>query len=208
MAELLQLPILVASASAPPPPTSAQQSSTSAIYPAFPPRQPPSSATAVDELPLNVGTLHVKLTKAEFVGCLVRGEPLHALPITWLSLTVPCVQSNAPRTLPSSACKALCCRRLRARSRLSRRSPRSKVRRTLERQHHRISHSRTTHSAVLPKEGSIFTLDLPLKPSSATNPSIRVLSFDIYGDAFAFRSADRVGRKWKAGTSAGGVELM
>lgn len=78
----------------------------------------------------------------------------------------------------------------------------------LEPQRRRVAHSRTIQYTVLPKEGSIFTLDLPLKPASATNPSTRVLSFDIYGDAFAFRSADRVGRKWKAGTSAGGVELM
>ncbi|BGP25853.1 ribonuclease P protein subunit POP4 [Rhodotorula toruloides] len=60
---------------------------------------------------------------------------------------------------------------------------------------------------VLAKQGSVFTLVLPLAPQgSETHP--RKLSFDLYGDAFAYRPADRVGKKWKAGTSAGGVELV
>ncbi|BGP33409.1 RNase P/RNase MRP complex subunit [Rhodotorula toruloides] len=60
---------------------------------------------------------------------------------------------------------------------------------------------------VLPKQGSVFTLVLPLAPQpSEMHP--RELSFDLYGDAFAYRPADRVGKKWKAGTSAGGVELI
>ncbi|CDR39458.1 RHTO0S04e05336g1_1 [Rhodotorula toruloides] len=59
---------------------------------------------------------------------------------------------------------------------------------------------------VLPKQGTVLTLVLPFAPQpSETHP--RELSFDLYGDAFAYRPADRVGKKWKAGTSAGGVEL-
>ncbi|GAA5991481.1 hypothetical protein JCM11641_002054 [Rhodosporidiobolus odoratus] len=65
---------------------------------------------------------------------------------------------------------------------------------------------------VLAKQGSIFSFTLPLlpTPSSPASPSSisRELSLDIFGDAFAYRPADRVGRKWKAGTSAGGVELL
>ncbi|GAA5843981.1 hypothetical protein JCM11251_005931 [Rhodosporidiobolus azoricus] len=62
---------------------------------------------------------------------------------------------------------------------------------------------------VLPKQGSIFNLVLPLQPdSSSGSQAFRDLSFDLYGDSFAYRSADRVGKKWKAGTSAGGVELV
>ncbi|GAA5877485.1 hypothetical protein JCM1840_003865 [Sporobolomyces johnsonii] len=64
---------------------------------------------------------------------------------------------------------------------------------------------------VVAKQGSVFNLALPLRPltSSPTTrePTARELQLDIFGDSFAHRSADRVGRKWKAGTSAGGVEL-
>ncbi|KAK4705983.1 ribonuclease P protein subunit POP4, partial [Phenoliferia sp. Uapishka_3] len=63
---------------------------------------------------------------------------------------------------------------------------------------------------VLSKKGSIFTFSLPLavptSPNHATTTS-REVSFDIYGDAFAYRSSDRVGKKWKAGSGPGGVEL-
>ncbi|POY72162.1 hypothetical protein BMF94_4799 [Rhodotorula taiwanensis] len=60
---------------------------------------------------------------------------------------------------------------------------------------------------VVPKLGTIFTLALPLDPPSGSTAP-RELSFDLYGDSFAYRPADRVGKKWKAGTSAGGVDLM
>ncbi|GAA5828174.1 hypothetical protein JCM5353_007819 [Sporobolomyces roseus] len=60
---------------------------------------------------------------------------------------------------------------------------------------------------VLPKQNSIFTLVFPLEPSKLDG-SERELSLDIFGDAFAYRSAERVGRKWKAGNSAGGVDLL
>ncbi|GAA5895395.1 RNase P/RNase MRP complex subunit [Sporobolomyces salmoneus] len=60
---------------------------------------------------------------------------------------------------------------------------------------------------VLPKQNSIFTIVLPLDPKKAQQAQ-QELSFDIYGDSFAYRSAERVGRKWKAGTGAGGVELI
>ncbi|GAA5836767.1 hypothetical protein JCM3766R1_006258 [Sporobolomyces carnicolor] len=60
---------------------------------------------------------------------------------------------------------------------------------------------------VLPKQNSIFTIVLPLQ-ESATDRERQELSVDIFGDSFAYRSAERVGRKWKAGTGAGGVELM
>jgi len=62
-------------------------------------------------------------------------------------------------------------------------------------------------SLVLPKQNSIFTLVFPLEPSKLDG-SERELSLDIFGDAFAYRSAERVGRKWKAGNSAGGVDLL
>ncbi|GAA5920402.1 hypothetical protein JCM6882_003265 [Rhodosporidiobolus microsporus] len=61
---------------------------------------------------------------------------------------------------------------------------------------------------VLPKQGSVFNLIFPLEPVPSTSHTSRELSFDLYGDSFAYRSADRVGKKWKAGTSAGGVELV
>ncbi|GAA5870762.1 hypothetical protein JCM8547_001702 [Rhodosporidiobolus lusitaniae] len=64
---------------------------------------------------------------------------------------------------------------------------------------------------VLPKQGSVFSITLPLDPPSSASPasaSSRELTFDLFGDSFAYRAADRVGKKWKAGTSAGGVELV
>lgn len=45
--------------------------------------------------------------------------------------------------------------------------------------------------AVLPKIGTVFTFSLPLDGS-------RSLAFDLSGTQFAHRSADRVGRKFKA----------
>ena len=64
-------------------------------------------------------------------------------------------------------------------------------------------------SAVLSKKGSIFSFVLPLAtPASSPATTAREISFDIYGDAFAYRSSDRVGKKWKAGSGPGGVELM
>ncbi|POY75320.1 hypothetical protein BMF94_1691 [Rhodotorula taiwanensis] len=60
---------------------------------------------------------------------------------------------------------------------------------------------------VVPKLGTIFALALPLDPPPDTNDP-HELSFDLYRDSFAYRPADRVGKKWKAGTSAGGVDLM
>lgn len=59
---------------------------------------------------------------------------------------------------------------------------------------------------VLAKQNSIFTIVLPLKDRKSQQK--QELSLDIYGDSFAYRSAERVGRKWKAGTGAGGVELI
>ncbi|GAA6028502.1 hypothetical protein JCM8097_007250 [Rhodosporidiobolus ruineniae] len=62
---------------------------------------------------------------------------------------------------------------------------------------------------VIAKQGSVFTLTLPLRPSSSSPATAsQELTFDLYGDSFAYRPADRVGKKWKAGTSAGGVELI
>ncbi|GAA6023332.1 hypothetical protein JCM8202_004619 [Rhodotorula sphaerocarpa] len=59
----------------------------------------------------------------------------------------------------------------------------------------------------LPKQGTVFTIDLPLEPvQGSTEP--RKLSFDLYGDAFNYRPADRIAKKWKAGTGAGGVDLQ
>ncbi|GAA5904718.1 hypothetical protein JCM8208_001335 [Rhodotorula glutinis] len=60
---------------------------------------------------------------------------------------------------------------------------------------------------VVAKQGSIFNIALPLAPTASSAAS-RELSFDLYGDSFAYRPADRVGKRWKAGTSAGGVELV
>ncbi|CEQ41503.1 SPOSA6832_03238 [Sporobolomyces salmonicolor] len=61
---------------------------------------------------------------------------------------------------------------------------------------------------VVAKQGSVFTLAVPLRPSTSTSPpTARELQLDLFGGSFAHRSAERVGRKWKAGTSAGGVEL-
>ncbi|GAA5856159.1 hypothetical protein JCM9279_004932 [Rhodotorula babjevae] len=60
---------------------------------------------------------------------------------------------------------------------------------------------------VVAKQGSVFNIVLPLAPSASSAAS-RELSFDLFGDSFAYRPADRVGKRWKAGTSAGGVELV
>ncbi|GAA5927125.1 RNase P/RNase MRP complex subunit [Sporobolomyces koalae] len=65
---------------------------------------------------------------------------------------------------------------------------------------------------VIAKQGSVFTLAFRLssKPGSVASPTNATteLCMDLFGDSFAYRSAERVGRKWKAGTSAGGVELV
>ncbi|KAK4049163.1 RNase P/RNase MRP complex subunit [Microbotryomycetes sp. JL201] len=64
---------------------------------------------------------------------------------------------------------------------------------------------------IIPKLGSVFTFTLPLERAlrqvHQQNTSEEI-SFDIYGDAFAHRTAERVGRKWKAGSTAGGVALV
>ncbi|GAA6023173.1 hypothetical protein JCM11491_003287 [Sporobolomyces phaffii] len=65
-----------------------------------------------------------------------------------------------------------------------------------------------TVTVLLPKQNSIFTLVLPLESTGSRTGDVRELSLDVYGDSFAYRSAERVGRKWKAGTGAGGVELI
>ncbi|GAA6059763.1 hypothetical protein JCM10212_001971 [Sporobolomyces blumeae] len=61
---------------------------------------------------------------------------------------------------------------------------------------------------VVPKENTVFTLTLPLASSPGSPSTDRSLTLDIFGDSFAYRSAERIGRKWKAGTSAGGIELV
>ncbi|KAM0786484.1 hypothetical protein ACM66B_001942 [Microbotryomycetes sp. NB124-2] len=64
---------------------------------------------------------------------------------------------------------------------------------------------------IIPKLGSIFTFSLPLDSKETQTAVItnetKEVTFDIYGDAFAHRTAERVGRKWKAGSTAGGVAL-
>ncbi|BGP41455.1 RNase P/RNase MRP complex subunit [Rhodotorula kratochvilovae] len=60
---------------------------------------------------------------------------------------------------------------------------------------------------VVAKQASVFNIVLPLA-STGSSTGTRELSFDLFGDSFAYRPADRVGKKWKAGTSAGGVELV
>lgn len=75
MSELLQLPLLIPSSSLAPIATPSSSSlQTASIYPPFPPRQPSNSSLLANDPPLNVPTLHTKLTKAEFVGCSLRGE--------------------------------------------------------------------------------------------------------------------------------------
>ncbi|GJN90275.1 hypothetical protein Rhopal_003277-T1 [Rhodotorula paludigena] len=58
---------------------------------------------------------------------------------------------------------------------------------------------------VVAKQGTVFNIVLPLFSAAPASP--RDLSLDLYGDSFAYRPADRVNKKWKAGTSMGGVEL-
>lgn len=115
------------------------------------------------------------------------------------------LQLNAPRTLLSSIFKALSYKRRKERSRLSLPSPKSRVRSFPP-----FPSSFLTPLAVLPKKGSIFTflLPLPLPPSADASETKRELSFDIYGDAFCYRSAERVGKKFKSGSGGGGVELL
>lgn len=128
MAELLQLPLLVPSSSpSPTAPASSSSLQTASIYPPFPPRQPSSTSAPADELPLNIPTLHTKLTKAEFVGCSLRGGPPRDHPSD-VAHFYAVLQSSAQRTLLSSVCKVSSCRRRKGPSRLSRSSRRSKVR--------------------------------------------------------------------------------
>lgn len=75
-----------------------------------------------------------------------------------------------------------------------------------------------THTSVIPKQNSIFTLAVPLYstlPRTQFEPAEAVssvlsgqcretildtphITFDLYGNQFCFRSADRAGRKFKA----------
>lgn len=58
----------------------------------------------------------------------------------------------------------------------------------------------TIAHAVIPKQGTVFELRLPISTTDA-------LSFEIFGDNFAHRSYDRVSRKWKNGSGSGCVNV-
>ncbi|KAM0756478.1 hypothetical protein T439DRAFT_321178 [Meredithblackwellia eburnea MCA 4105] len=66
----------------------------------------------------------------------------------------------------------------------------------------------TSQLKVLPKPGSVFTFSLPLASQPGHPDQQRTISLDIYGDAFAYRSAERVSKKWKAGSGPGTVDLL
>lgn len=68
-----------------------------------------------------------------------------------------------------------------------------------------------TNYLVLPKKGSIFTFTLSLSspkqsPTDINESVKREISFDLFGDAFIFRSSERVGKKFKT-AGAGLVAL-
>ncbi|SCV70424.1 BQ2448_1818 [Microbotryum intermedium] len=65
----------------------------------------------------------------------------------------------------------------------------------------------TSQIKLVPKQGSVFNITLPLAAKDDSDTSSQKLSFDLFGDQFAYRSAERVGKKWKAGTCAGEVQL-
>ena len=131
MAELLQLPILAA----PPPPLvpAASPGSThtsSTLLPTFLPRAHDLASTALstDLNKLNIPAIHMKLVKAEFVGCILSGmsapsatrlPPLSEPRLTPTVLVGSPPQSNGRKARAWSDSKASSCRRHRARLRLS-----------------------------------------------------------------------------------------
>jgi ribonuclease P protein subunit POP4 len=56
------------------------------------------------------------------------------------------------------------------------------------------------YSPVIPKQGTIFTFAVPAEPPSEQHTVLDRphLEFELYGNQFRFRSADRAGRKFKA----------
>ncbi|KAG8832414.1 hypothetical protein FRC17_001395 [Serendipita sp. 399] len=59
--------------------------------------------------------------------------------------------------------------------------------------------TRNNKLKVLPKQGTIFTISLPFyTPSSHSQDDDPRLEFDLYGNQFRFRAAERAGKKFKA----------
>lgn len=86
MSELLSIPLAISSPYIPsiaststwtdtPPAqsTSTLTSSTATLIPTFPPRNGDTGYSSSADLNINVGNVHTKLVKAEFVGCLLSG---------------------------------------------------------------------------------------------------------------------------------------
>jgi ribonuclease P protein subunit POP4 len=65
--------------------------------------------------------------------------------------------------------------------------------------YHRPMATKLTGHLVLPKQGAIFTLSLPLfAPSPHSQESDPRIEFELYGNQFRFRAAERAGKKFKA----------
>lgn len=95
MSELLSIPLAISSpyipstssTSTPIPPvqsTSTLTSSTATLIPTFPPRNGDTGYSSSADLNINVGNVHTKLVKAEFVGCLLSG--MESLEFTWVDI--------------------------------------------------------------------------------------------------------------------------
>jgi ribonuclease P protein subunit POP4 len=83
MTELLGLPFLLPT-NTPPTPHSLPEQTTAVIVPTMPPRSVSAVSTTgagIQELKINVGNLHTKLVKAEFVGCILSGSSTVSSPV-------------------------------------------------------------------------------------------------------------------------------
>ena len=86
MAEIANLPILIPTLLRPPVDTATPvlTQTTTALLPMFPPRNPPPGTSIAADLKINVVSLHAKLVKAEFIGCILSGT-------LFIGLTMNCV---------------------------------------------------------------------------------------------------------------------
>ncbi|GAA5950508.1 hypothetical protein JCM21900_004834 [Sporobolomyces salmonicolor] len=179
MAELLGLPIAIP----PSPPSATTAPSTPApdsVTSTLLPTYPSRHEPVpadAQDLQINVVNLQTKLVKAEFVGCILSVKRAKNPSLVGLKGIVLQETQGTFKLV----------------------TPASQIKALMPRT-----------SSVVAKQGSVFTLAVPLRPSTSTStspPTARELQLDLFGGSFAHRSAERVGRKWKAGTSAGGVEL-
>lgn len=231
ISELLALPLLLpptSSASYQPttsiPPTPIQ--STSELLPTFPVRatageggltSAANCASFASDLKINVTGLHGKLVKAEYVGCLITGSFnfYRFVPnFRWADFCGALLSVKRAKNPSLVNLTGLVLQETQGTFKIV--TTKSRIKGTSQLQPLLSSCPQTDFvwlRPVLPKKGSIFNFSLPLLPppnSARSTPGTvkRELSFDILGDAFCYRSAERVGKKWKAGNTDGGVSLI